>query len=502
MKKLISLVLSLVLLLSMLTAGMTVTAAADGNAEAFQNALYILDYFYANDQNMGGYTDFMQSEMRFLLMDHCDYSANTMTIKADDYRTLFNTYYTMNDELFEEVLTIDQHSSDKYDPETDTYTLICAGGFGGFLPQREYLGYKQNGDVYDVYYADINYSYLSDVMENADEYAESLDWPFEIEYNGVIYENSLDGYVAILGIENSGIKYTVEYAKANYSFDFTSSSYYIYLGEALPEGTSEAEYAEALGNPQYIEYEGIKYQRDDYSGSYYHFTGDDNPVTKPATISDNSEIVKIISYTGYTEKDLPPTFDIFDSTEVFVDLEVKDWSKEGIDYVVSHGYMNGTGNGTTFDQTGTMTRAMIVSVLYRIAGSPAPKGDNPFTDLQADQTWYHDAVIWAYENNIVSGTGATTFSPTGSVTREQMATFISRFAKFMGYDIETENDISSFPDFASVNSWAVDGLAWANENGIITGATGAGGVTILAPQGEATREQVATILMRFCISFN
>ncbi len=501
MKKIIALILSLVLLLSMLITGMTVTAAPDANAEAFQNALFILDYFYANPKNMGGYADFMNSEMRFLLMDYCGNGANTMTVKGEDYRSLFNAYYTMNDELFEEVLTIDEYSSDKYDPETDTYTLICAGGFGGMLPEREYLGYKQRGDVYDVYYAEIDYAYLSDVVEDENAYAEELGYPAYIEYDGVTYEATMDGYVAVLGLLDSGIKYTVEYAQAKYDFDFTYDSWYLYLSEALPEGTTEAEYAESLGNPQYIEYEGIKYQRDDYSGSYYHFTGEDNYVTKNAHISADEKIAKIISYCGYTAKDLPPTFDVFDSSDVFVDLKVNDWSKEGIDYVVSHGYMNGTGNGTTFDQTGTMTRAMIVSVLHRIAGSPAPEGTNPFTDLQADQTWYHNAVIWAYENGIVSGTGATTFSPKGAVTREQMATFISRFAAYMGYDVETENDISAFPDFDSVNDWAIKGLAWANENGIITGAT-SGGVTVLAPQGEATREQVATILMRFCINFN
>ena len=496
MKKLISLILSLILLASMLTAGMTATAAEDGNEDAFKDVLDLLDVLYLNDS---GYAAFIANEIRNHVSDFCDIGSLTATLKADDYHDLLNSYFEMNDELLDEIRNNDSFTT--YDAETDTYTLFLAGGFGGILPEREYIGYKKNGDVYDVYYADIDYAYLSDVVDDEYRYAEELGNPDYIELDGIRYEATMDGYIAILGLLDSGIKYTVEYTNVNASFDFTYISAAILLSESLPEGTSEKEYAASLGNPDTIEYEGITYSYSPYFGYYYHYIDTEDYFTKNATFAKNEKAVRVISYCDYTEKDVPSEFDTFDSAEVFTDLTVNDWSKDGIDYVVSHGYMNGTGNGTTFDQTGTMTRAMIVSVLYRIAGSPAPEGNNPFTDLQADQTWYHNAVVWAYENGIVTGTGATTFSPTGAVTREQMATFISRFAAYMGYDVETENDISAFPDFSSVYDWAVKGLAWANENGIITGAT-SGGATILAPQGEATREQVATILMRFCINFN
>ena len=193
--------------------------------------------------------------------------------------------------------------------------------------------------------------------------------------------------------------------------------------------------------------------------------------------------------------------EIIDSTEKFTDV-AESWSKAGIDYVVSYGYMNGTGNGSTFSPTDTMTRAMIVSVLHRIAGKPTPTINNPFTDLEAGQTWYHEAVIWAYENGIVTGTSATTFAPAGAVTREQMATFLYRFAKHMEYDTSKSADLTAFPDESNVGSWAYDALAWANAEGLITGAKGSDGVTRLNPQGAATREQVATILMRFCEGFS
>ena len=189
------------------------------------------------------------------------------------------------------------------------------------------------------------------------------------------------------------------------------------------------------------------------------------------------------------------------SSELFTDLTVNSWSKDGIDFVVTSGYMNGVSDDK-FNQTGTMTRAMIVSVLWRMAGCPTPEETNPFDDLEATQTWYHNAVIWAYESGIVSGTSAVSFSPTGAVTREQMATFLYRYASYMGVDTSNEADLSMFPDESSVGSWAKKALAWANSEGLITGAKGNDGVTRLTPQGNATREQVATILMRFCVAFD
>ena len=190
--------------------------------------------------------------------------------------------------------------------------------------------------------------------------------------------------------------------------------------------------------------------------------------------------------------------EIIDSSEKFTDV-TDSWSKAGIDYVVSYGYMNGTGNGSTFSPSGTMSRSMIVTVLWRIAGEPSSAASNPFVDLEKSQAWYHDAVLWAYENGIVTGTSKTTFAPSGDVTREQMATFLFRFAKYMEYDTTAKADLTKFPDSTKVGSWAYEALSWANAEGLINGAV-IGGKTVLNPQGAATREQVATILMRFCQS--
>ncbi len=192
--------------------------------------------------------------------------------------------------------------------------------------------------------------------------------------------------------------------------------------------------------------------------------------------------------------------DVVDATEIFKDIKVNNWSIDGINYVVSYGYMNGT-TEDTFNQTGTMTRAMIVSVLYRIAGQPEHGATNPFADVSESGKWYYDAVIWAYENEIVTGTSATAFSPNGDVTREQIATFLYRYAQYMGYDTSATTDISAFPDEGNIGKWAKEALTWANAEGLITGAK-SGDAVILDPQGNATREQVATILMRFCEAFN
>lgn len=188
------------------------------------------------------------------------------------------------------------------------------------------------------------------------------------------------------------------------------------------------------------------------------------------------------------------------SANIYKNYEEHGWSKDGINFVSSNGLMGDTGNGS-FAQTGTMTRSMFVTVLWRIAGKPTPTGKNVFTDLDPNQTWYHDAVIWANENGIVNGTSATTFSPNGEVTREQIATLLYRYDQnFLKHNIDVKDDVlSAYPDLGSVSSYASAGLAWANTVGLIKGQTGSNGTSILAPKNNATREEVAVIISRFCL---
>ena len=172
------------------------------------------------------------------------------------------------------------------------------------------------------------------------------------------------------------------------------------------------------------------------------------------------------------------------------------WAHAGIDYCVANGLMSGVG-GNLFAPKMTTTRAQIVQILYNLEGEPKVSGTTPFTDLT--QNWYKDAVLWAYQTGVVSGTSATTFAPDLPVTREQIAVILMGYAeKVLGVTRTwTPADLSTFPDAGSVSGWAKDALADAVALGLISGASN-GGQTYLEPQGSATREQVATILMEFC----
>ena len=181
----------------------------------------------------------------------------------------------------------------------------------------------------------------------------------------------------------------------------------------------------------------------------------------------------------------------------FTDVPGEDnWAHAGIDYCVANGLMSGVGDNL-FAPKMTTTRAQIVQILYNLEGEPNVSGTMPFTDLT--QNWYKDAVLWAYQTGVVSGTSATTFAPDLPVTREQIAVILMGYAeKVLGVTRTwTPADLSVFPDAGSVSGWAKDALADAVALGLISGASN-GGVTYLNPKGSATREQVATILMEFC----
>ena len=177
----------------------------------------------------------------------------------------------------------------------------------------------------------------------------------------------------------------------------------------------------------------------------------------------------------------------------FRDVKEGEWYAEPVRYVYENGLMKGM-SAVTFEPESAMSRAMLVTVLYRAEGSPAPKGAAPFGDLRED--WYSDSVAWAYESKVVNGTSASTFSPDDPITREQIAAIFFRYAGFTGRDTTAAADISAFPDAGKVADYARASVAWAVADGLVTG-TKEGGRTYLDPQGDATRAQVATILMRY-----
>ena len=179
----------------------------------------------------------------------------------------------------------------------------------------------------------------------------------------------------------------------------------------------------------------------------------------------------------------------------FLDVKSTDWFYDYVKYVYDHGLMIGTSEDE-FSPNLTSSRAMIVTVLWRMAGSPATSGTNSFTDLTAD--WYKDAVQWAVSNGITNGMSATSFGPNAPVTREQLATFLYRFADFMGYDISKKNDLAGYTDSDKISDFAKDAMEWINAMGVITGEND----TTLNPKGASTRAVLATVLARFCEAYN
>ncbi|MBE6946147.1 MAG: S-layer homology domain-containing protein, partial [Ruminococcaceae bacterium] len=176
--------------------------------------------------------------------------------------------------------------------------------------------------------------------------------------------------------------------------------------------------------------------------------------------------------------------------EKFSDVDTKQWYHEGVCYVIRNGLMNGKSE-TVFAPNANLTRAELVTVLYRMAGEPNVEDlEHPFTDV-ADDTWYTDAVIWAYNAEVVKGISETAFAPNANITREQIATILYRYA---GAEAVEEDALADFADADKVNNYAVEAMNWAVSVGLINGMDDA----TLAPQGNATRAQIATILMRYC----
>ena len=162
------------------------------------------------------------------------------------------------------------------------------------------------------------------------------------------------------------------------------------------------------------------------------------------------------------------------------------WYHEAVDYTVANGLMGGTGK-RRFAPYDTMTRAMMVTVLYRAVGEPPIAEPSTFSDVPTGQ-WYSDAIAWAAVNGVVNGVTPTTFAPDSPVTREQIAVILFRYAKA---EVVKESSSSAFPDADKVSGYAVDAMNWAVAEGLIAGSEGK-----LLPQDSATRAEIAIILMR------
>lgn len=174
----------------------------------------------------------------------------------------------------------------------------------------------------------------------------------------------------------------------------------------------------------------------------------------------------------------------------FTDVSTSDWFYSDVMFVYENGLFSGT-DSRSFSPNASMTRAMLVTVLYRLEGEPVGTGSSSFSDVRSG-SYYEKAVAWAAANGIVTGTGSTSFSPDAKVTREQLAAILYRYAQYKKLDTDAGAKLDSFSDAGNVSGYASEALSWAVSEGLINGASGR-----LMPKGDATRAQVAAILHRF-----
>ena len=191
-------------------------------------------------------------------------------------------------------------------------------------------------------------------------------------------------------------------------------------------------------------------------------------------------------YAGWRVDENPDT-----GANPFTDVSEKDWFYGDVMFVYENGLMLGTSK-TLFSPHGTATRGMMATILWRMEGSPAPKGKNSFTDVEAGK-WYADAITWTAENGIFAGYGKDKFGPDDPITREQLAAIFYRYADYKGYDLTVKGNLDKFKDADKITDYAKTAMQWAVGSGLVKGKSG----NLLDPQGTATRAEIAAMLHRF-----
>ena len=191
-------------------------------------------------------------------------------------------------------------------------------------------------------------------------------------------------------------------------------------------------------------------------------------------------------YAGWRVNENPGT-----GANPFTDVSEKDWFYSDVMFVYENGLMLGTSK-TLFSPHGTATRGMMATILWRMEGSPVPKGKNSFTDVEAGK-WYADAITWTAENGIFAGYGKDKFGPDDPITREQLAAIFYRYADYKGYDLTVKGNLDKFKDADKITDYAKTAMQWAVGSGLMKGKSG----NLLDPQGTATRAEIAAMLHRF-----
>lgn len=281
-----------------------------------------------------------------------------------------------------------------------------------------------------------------------------------------------DGYITIINPKNGEVSVSDDWANEDEKITLTITPDKGYVVDKI----------------EIVDLEGDKIDAkkvDDEDGKYT-FRMANCDVTVTVTFKEEGKT------TEDTDKEEDKDDETTETTKLnFTDVKESDWFFKGVEYVVDKGIMSGVSENE-FAPSGKLTRAMLVQMLYNMESRPACDAENAFMDVPVGQ-WYTDAVIWANDAKIVSGMGEGLFAPNMEITREQMVAMLYNYAKYRGYDVTASADLSAFADTASVSTWAQPAMQWAVAEGYISGM----GDSQLAPQGTATRAEIASVIMRF-----
>ena len=281
-----------------------------------------------------------------------------------------------------------------------------------------------------------------------------------------------DGYITIINPKNGEVTVSDDWAYEDDKITLT----------VTPDKGYEVDKIEIVDD----EGDKIDAKKVDDEDNKYTFRMANCDVTVTVTFKEEGKT------TEDTDKEEDKDEETTETTELnFTDVKESDWFFKGVEYVVDKDIMSGVSENE-FAPAGKLTRAMLVQMLYNMESRPACDAENAFMDVPVGQ-WYTDAVIWANDEKIVSGMGDGLFAPNMEITREQMVAMLYNYAKYKGYDVTASADLSAFADTASVSAWAQPAMQWAVAEGYISGM----GDSQLAPQGTATRAEIASVIMRF-----
>ena len=358
--------------------------------------------------------------------------------------------------------------------------------------------------IKDTYAAGLWANRNISILNNAFVFIDRKNMP---QYNSVV--SNIDGTILVDG--ESILAAECQTAPVHFGNGDTSSHRFILHSGTVSLVNSNADPVEGYGYG--IKFEPVSQSVDpDRAGEINGTIQIDRGcmlATSPSGGTNLAENQIIISDRVYYEKgeSLLEAGTVIIDNWIFSDVKVKpgNWVFEGVKYVHRKGIMSGDpdrdGDGyTTFNPKNNLKRSEFVSTLYRLADPKGASGTLPFTDVK-ETAYYYDALRWAYSNNVVSGTSDTTFSPKNEITRQEMASMMMRLAVYMGIDTSASADITVYPDYSKVSGWAREALAWANAEGLISGKKGTGGEVILAPKDKTTRQECASVLMRFYKQF-